>query len=296
MDKLQAMSVFVKIAEHGSLTKAADCLGKSLPSVVRILARFEEDLQVRLFNRTTRKIVLTEEGYMHLENCRKILADIEGAEEMLINDRAEPRGLITLTAPVCFGEMYVNPAIIKFLKQYPEIRINLLLLDRVANILDEEINLAIRIAHINDSTMTAKPLGKIRQVICASPQVIEKYGIPKQPAELSELPCILFTGLSKGENWIFQDKGKPKLVQTNGIFHCNEAKTSVNSCVNGLGFGMFLSYQVMPWVKSGDLIIVLEKFEPVPTPVNLVFYKSRMMPTRVRLLVDFLMNELRSSF
>lgn len=293
MDKLNAMSVFVAIAEKGNLTKAANYLGKSLPAVVRVLAALENDLQVRLFNRTTRKIALTDEGTIYLEHCHKILADIKEAEQLLIDDQQEPHGTITLTASVIFGEMYVNPAVTKFLKKYPHIRIKLLLLDRVTNMLDEGIDLAVRIAHNSDSSMITKPVGNTRQVVCASPKVIAECGIPEQPEKLHDLPCILFTGLSSSHNWLFKNKTKGLSIKVNGSYQCNQVESTINSCINGLGFGKFYCYQVLPYVKQGDLKIILNDFEPDPVPVNIVFHHSRLMAPRVRLFVDFLAEELK---
>lgn len=295
MDKLQAMRVFIEIAEKGSLTKAADSLGKSLPSVVRILALLEETLQVRLFTRTTRKISITEEGQIYLDRCQKILAEIDETEQLLINDKLEPVGTITLTAPVRFGEMYVAPAISKFLKLYPQMKINLLLLDRIVNLLDEGIDLAVRIAHNQDSSMIAKPVGEIRQVVCANQEIIDKYGIPERPEELSNLPCILFSGLSAGNKWTFNNNKKLITVKVDGPIKCNLVSSSVESCRNGLGFGMFYNYQVLPWLKSGDLKIVLDKFEPASIPVSVIFHSPQYMAKRLRLFVDFLTEELKST-
>jgi len=295
MDKLQAMRVFIEIAEKGSLTKAADSLGKSLPSVVRILALLEETLQVRLFTRTTRKISITEEGQIYLDRCQKILAEIDETEQLLINDKLEPVGSITITAPVRFGEMYVAPAISKFLKLYPQMKINLLLLDRIVNLLDEGIDLAVRIAHNQDSSMIAKPVGEIRQVVCASQEVIDKYGIPEQPEELSGLPCVLFSGFSAGNKWTFNKNKKLVTVKVDGPVKCNLVSSSVECCRNNLGFGMFFNYQVLPWVNNGDLKIVLDKFEPASIPVSVIFHRPQYMAKRLRLLVDFLAKELKST-
>lgn len=293
MDKLQAMTVFVKIAEKGSLTAAANALGKSLPSVVRMLASLEESLQARLFNRTTRRIALTEEGRFYLERSRKILAEIEESELALSKDQIEPRGTITLTAPVRFGEMHVAPSVTRFLEQYRRVQVNLLLLDRVVNLLDEGIDLAVRIAHLDDSSLIAKPVGEIRQVVCASPALLaESNNVPLRPEQLSDLPCVRFTGISSNSVWHFRDNGKRLGVQTNGTFMCNQVKASVDACVAGLGFGLFFSYQVMPWVERGELVIILSDFEPAPLPVSLVYPHTRLMATRVRTLVDWLALEL----
>lgn len=295
MDKLQAMSTFVQIADAGSLTGAANRLGKSLPAVVRMLAALEKELKIRLFNRTTRKIALTEEGRLYLERCRKILADIDDAERLLSNDQLEPRGLITITAPVRFGELHVNPVVTSFLKKYPHIHINLILLDRVVDMLDEGIDLAVRIANIGDSSLIAKQVGTIRQVVCASPGVIKTFGEPKHPDDLARLPCVNFTGIATTGAWSFQDEGKRFTVKVDGQFKCNQVKTTVDACSAGLGFGMFFSYQVMPWTERGELAIVLSKFELESLPVNIVFHHSRLMAARIRLFVDYLSRELKAS-
>jgi len=297
MDKLQAMAVFVKIADKGSLTAAAEALGKSLPSVVRLLAALEESLQARLFNRTTRRIALTEEGRFYLERCRKILAEVEESELALSQDQVEPRGAITLTAPMRFGEMHVAPSVTRFLEQYRRVQVNLLLLDRVVNLLDEGIDLAVRIAHLEDSSLIAKPVGEIRQVVCASPALLaESGGTPQRPEALFDLPCVRCTSMSSSPVWHFSDSGKRFSVQVRGAFTCNQVKASVDACVAGLGFGLFFNYQVMPWVERGELEIILGDFEPAPLPLSLVYPHTRLMATRVRTIVDWLARDLRQPF
>jgi len=296
MDKLQAMTVFVKIAEQGSLTAAADTLGKSLPSVVRMLAALEESLQVRLFNRTTRRIALTEEGRVYLQHCGKILTEIEESERALSRDQVEPQGTITLTAPVRLGEMHVAPSVMHYLEQYRRVQVNLLLLDRVVNLLDEGIDLAVRIAHLDDSSLIAKPVGEIRQVVCASPVLLEESGgAPQRPEQLSESPCVRFTGISSNSIWHFRDSGKRLAVEVNGCFICNQVRASVDACAAGLGFGLFFNYQVMPWVERGELEIVLIDFEPAPLPLSLVYPHTRLMAMRVRTLIDWLARDLQHS-
>ncbi|MEN8205632.1 MAG: LysR family transcriptional regulator [Pseudomonadota bacterium] len=295
MDKFQAMTVFVKIAEEGSLTAAANRIGKSLPSVVRLLAALEESLQVRLFNRTTRRIALTEEGRFYLERCRKILAELDESEQALSQDQVEPHGTITLTAPVRFGEMHVTPSLTRFLEQYQRVTVNLMLLDRVVNLLDEGIDMAVRIAHLEDSSLIAKPVGEIHQVVCASPALLDKSGgTPSHPEQLSDLPCVHFTGISANPVWHFQDNGKRLDVPINGSFICNQVSVSVDACVAGLGFGLFLNYQVRPWVERGELQVILGDYEPIPLPLNLVYPHTRLMATRVRTLVNWLARDLRA--
>jgi DNA-binding transcriptional LysR family regulator len=288
MDKLLAMTTFVQIAEQGSLTAAAKSLDKSLPSVVRTLAALEESLQVRLFNRTTRRIALTEEGQTYLQQCRKILSDLHEAERALGQKQSEPSGLITLTAPVRFGEMHVAPAVTSFLQRYPKTRVNLLLLDRVVDLLEEGIDIAVRIAHLADSSLIAKPIGSVRQIICASPSLLNRIDTPKTPEALSELPCIGFTGFSSDSVWEFQDGNRSLAVAINPIFVCNQVGASLHACKEGMGFGRFLSYQAEPLIRSGKLVSVLQAYELSALPLSLVYPHTRLLSSRVRAMIDWL--------
>lgn len=294
MDKLQAMSVFVEIAEKGSLTAAAASLGKSLPAVVRMLAALEENLQVRLFNRTTRRIALTEEGQIYLQSCNKILNEIDESERELGQRQVEPHGSITMTAPIRFGELYVAPSVTRFLQQYPRVQIHLMLFDRLTNLINEGIDVAVRIAHLEDSSLFARPVGAIRQVTVASPALLEiTGGAPERPEALSDLPCIRSTSISSSSTWHFKESGKRLDVRINGAFTCNQIKTSVDACIAGLGYGVFFNYQVMPWVRSGELKVILSDFEPDALPLSLVYPHTRFMAMRARTLVNWLANDLK---
>ena len=295
MDKFQAMSVFVKIAEHGSLTAAAKHLDKSLPAVVRMLAALENNLQVRLLNRTTRRIALTDEGRIYLDRCLKILAEVEDTERLLNKDQIEPTGNISITAPVRFGELHVNPAISRFLVQYPRVQVSLLLLDRIVNLLDEGIDVAVRIAPLADSSLIAKPITEIGQVLCASPEILEKYGTPQHPKELSKLPCVRFTGISAGSTWNFQEKSKNFAIKVSGKLVCNQVAASIEACVNGLGFGYFYSYQIMNYVKQGKLKIILKDFELPLQPVSLVYQHRQLASSKIHTFVDWLAKDLKST-
>jgi len=295
MDKLQSMHVFVQIAERGSLTSAAEAIGKSLPSVVRILAALEDALQVRLFNRTTRRIALTEEGRLYLEQCRKILANVREVEQALGQHQAEPGGRITVTAPVRFGEMHVARAIAGFLARYPATRVNLLLLDRVVDLLEEGVDVAVRIAHLEDSSLIAKPVGLIRQLVCASPSLLQRVGEPAHPEALSAMPCVSISGGSMDREWEFARGDARLTVPIQGLLACNQVGASIEACVAGVGFGRFFCYQVMPLIGAGKLVRVLADFEPPPMPLSLVYPHSRLLSLRVRAMVDWLATELKQS-
>lgn len=293
MDKLHAMTTFVQIVDSGSLTAAAEVLGTSLPTVVRTLAALEESLSVRLLNRTTRRITLTDEGRHYLERCRRILADIEDAELALTDQQSEPIGKLNITAPVMFGKIHVRPIVTRFMKQFDRINVELLLLDRLVNLIDEGIDVAIRIGHLRDSSMVARQVGQIRQVVCASPELLDKAGELKRPEDLSHNNCVRVTGLAPGPTWHFYENGKQLTVPISDTFLCNQIDAAIDACMEGIGFGVFLSYQVESLVRQGKLVYVLVDYEPPPMPVNVVYSHPRLMSTRVRVFVDWMTRDLQ---
>ncbi len=295
MDKLAAMSAFVEICEQGSLTAAAAALGKSQPTMVRTLANLEAALGVRLLRRTTRRLALTEEGRGYLEQCRRILADVEAAERALVSGAAEPRGKLRITAPVTFGQRHVTPVAVAFLKRHPEVQIELFLLDRVVNLLEEGIDLAVRIGPLADSSMIAMPVGAMRRVLVASPVLLERLGEPERPEALSGAPAVLFRGMAAGEDWQFRDDEGPLTVTVNGVFSTNQAVAAVAACSEGLGYGVFQAYQVAEELADGRLRVLLEGFEPQPAPVSLVYSDARLMSPSLRVLIDFTRSRLREA-
>jgi DNA-binding transcriptional LysR family regulator len=291
MDKLRAMQCFVAIAEAGSLTAATHELGLSLPSVVRGLAGYETHLGVRLFNRTTRRISLTEEGRHHLERCRNVLAAIAESESALKAEAAEPAGAITLTAPVLFGQMYVSPAVTRFVQRHDKVRCNIVLLDRVVNLLEEGFDLGVRIGELEDSSLVAQPLGEIRRVVVASPALLRRHGTPRHPRELRAADCI--TRIERPGSWgDFQENGRRFRVNVGGKLSFNHVLPAVQACAAGAGFGLFFSYQVAPFVAAGQLKIVLEKYETDPRPISVVYPHARLLPVRTRALVEFLRSDI----
>lgn len=293
MDKLKAMQVFMRIADEGSLTAAAKALDASLPAVVRSLAMLESHLQVRLFNRTTRRISLTEEGRLYLESCRRVLASIEDAEAALSWNAGEARGQLTITAPVLFGQMYVTPAVTRFVQHYRQVRCNVVLLDRVVNLLEEGIDVGIRIGHLEDSTLVAQPLRQVRRVLVASPEFLARQGMPRHPEDLLKANCVRFSAAT-GQGWTFHDNGKQFAVPVSGNLEFNQALPAVEACAAGLGFGMFISYQVAPYLAQGQLKIVLEQFEAPPRPINVVYPHARLLPARTRAFIEWIKREINA--
>ncbi len=293
MDKLAAMRTFVEIAHRGSLTAAADALDRSPPTMVRVLAALEEELGTRLLARTTRRMSLTEEGRVYLDRCERILSDVEEAERAVVARDAEPQGEIRLTAPVLFGERHVAPLVTTFLEAHPRVRVELLLLDRNVSLVEEGLDLGVRIGALEDSTMIAMPVGRMRRVVVASPQLLEAHGTPTHPSQLAGLPCVAFRGLAAGARWSFRDQDRP--VAVDGPFGCNQVHACVEACVRGHGFGQFLAYQVDAEVREGSLRVVLAEHEVAPLPVSLVTPHARLMSPRLRVFVDWLKAGLREA-
>ncbi len=291
MDRLKAMASFVEIAERGSLTAAAHAQGASLPATVRSLAALEAHLGVRLMNRTTRRLALTEEGKRYLAHCHHVLAAVADAEAALRSEADEPAGPLTITAPVLFGQMHVAPAVTRFVQRHPRMRCNLKLYDRVVNLLEEGIDVGIRIGPLDDSSLVALPLGELRRVAVASPGFLARHGTPAHPRDLAGVDCIRFD-LGGPPGWQFRDGGRPLTVEVGGPLSFNQAAPAVDACVAGLGVGRFLAYQVAPALTQGRLQVLLETFEPPPRPVHVVYPHARLVPARTRRFIDWIRAEL----
>ena len=291
---LAAMRAFVEIVDRGSLTAAARSMDRSLPTVVRTLASLERFLGTVLLRRTTRRMSLTEEGRIYLERCRRILADVEEAGELVGSRRGQPRGPLRVTAPVLFGQMHVAPSVVEFLRRYPSVQVDLLLLDRVVDLVDEGIDAAVRIARLADSSLIAIPVGQVRRVVCASPALLRAVGEPVRPVDLADRPCVRFRGLAPANAWHFQDAGRELSVPVGSGFTTNQATAAIEACTAGLGFGLFLSYQVEPLVRAKRLRLVLREFEPAPIPVSLVYADARLLSPRLRAFLDWMKQSLRT--
>ena len=207
MDRFKAMQAFVQIADQGSLTRAAEALGTSLPAVVRALAALEAHLGVRLFHRTTRRLSLTEDGRRYLPSAREVLLAADAADQALKAEAREPAGLLTITAPVLFGHMYVAPAIVRFMQRHAQVRCSVRLHDRQVNLLEEGIDVGIRISPLADSSLVAQQLGSIRRVVAASPAFLARHGTPRHPRDLAGAPCVRGR-VDAPPQWTFHDGGR----------------------------------------------------------------------------------------
>ncbi len=287
------MTTFVRIVDKGSLTAAANALDTSLPTVVRTLAALERELGVSLLNRTTRRIHLTDAGARYLERCRVILSEVQDAEAKLSSSQAEPQGRLTVTASVLFGRRYVAPIVSEFIRRHKEVNVEMLFVDRVVNAVEEGLDVAVRIGHLRDSSLVAIRIGEVRRVVCASPQYLRRHGVPRTPEEVRAHRCVRHIGLSPRNEWNFRIGRRATSIPIVCALVSNEIDSTLNACANGLGLGMFLSYQTAPYRKSNKIRYVLEEFETEPVPVHVVYPHTRRLSATVRAFVDECVKKLR---
>ena len=285
MDRLKAMANFVRIVDHGSLSAAADATGQSAASVVRSLAALERYLGVRLLNRNTRNMALTEEGETYLAWSRRTLADFDDIEQQIERRDGRAGGLLRMTAPVEYGQRFLAPLINAYLKDHPAIRIELNLNDHVVPLIDERLDLAVRIGHLPDSTSVARSIGKTRLVTCASPHYLEASPALDNPAALPQHACI--TQASHGQFWYFRhhDKDVPQAIVPRLV--CNHIRAASLACVQGVGITRLMHYQVAAELAEGRLRRVLQDFEPRELPIQLVYPHALALSPRVRAFVDW---------
>lgn len=294
MDRLHLMTVFVAVAEAESFAGGARRLGMSPPAVTRAVSALEERLGVRLLTRTTRIVRPTEAGLRYLEDARRIIAEIDEADEAAAGVNAEPRGRLAVTAPVLFGRMFVMPAIVEYLQRYPAVDVSALFLDRVVNLIEEGLDVGIRIGHLPDSSMKAIKVGQVRSIVCASPSYLDVHGEPRMPGDLRRHTLIAASGLSPTAEWKFFEKGKPLSVRVQTRLTVTTNDAAIESAVAGFGLTRLLSYQVAPYLASGQLKVVLSDYEPPPLPIHVIHREGRQSAAKVRAFVDTIVQRLRS--
>jgi DNA-binding transcriptional LysR family regulator len=298
MDRLDAMAAFVAAIDDGSLAAAARRLGYSPAAVTRGIASLEDRVGAQLLHRTTRALRLTQFGESYLVMCRQIVADIALAERRAATEQDVPRGLLTITAPVMFGQLRIRSVLDQFLDIYPAVQARLILLDRVVNLIDEGVDVAARLAHLPDSNLVATQLGEVRRVLCASPAYLERHGIPDTPSDLSRHACIM-SNEAAAEPWNFApgpENGRRGL-QTAAIrprLIVNAAAAAIDSALEGRGITRVMSYQIAGDVAAGRLVLLLGTYEPPPIPVHFVLQASRSVTAKLRKFIDFAAPSLRA--
>jgi DNA-binding transcriptional LysR family regulator len=291
MDRFQLMTVFVAVAEEAGFAAGARRLRMSPPAVTRAVAALEQRLKVKLLNRTTRYVRTTEAGQRYLDDARRILAEADEADEAAAGVDSAPRGHLAVTAPVLFGRMFVMPLIVEYLNRYPDTAVSAVLLDRVVNLLEEGLDVAIRIGELPDSNMQATAVGSVRLVVCASKEYLRRHGVPRRPEELLQHTIIASSAGSAAISWRFGGRVlrlEPRLTVTT-----NDG--AIEAALRGFGIIRMLSYQVSRYVTAGDLRTVLEEHEPVPRPINIVHREGRHACAKVRGFVDLIAERLRAN-
>ncbi len=294
MAKLEAMQTFVKVAETSSFAEAARQLHMSPPAVTRAVSALEDQIGTRLFTRTTRVVRLTEAGNRYFEDCRKILADVEEAEAAASGSYVRPTGVLQVTASVMFGQQFLVPILTEFLSQNPDVTIRSLFVDRVVNLVDEGIDVAIRIGHLPDSSQSAVRVGKVRQVVCGAPAYFAAHGIPLQPADLVQHSVIAGTSSFSSLDWHFGLDQKLKVSVKPRLF-CNTYDGVIRASLDGWGLARVLSYQIGEHLVAGHLQTVLADYEQEPLPIHIVHPEGRRASAKVRAFIDLAVDRLRAN-
>ena len=286
------MTVFVAVAEEESFAAGARRLGMSPPAVTRAISALEDRLGVKLLNRTTRYVRVTDAGHRYLDDARRIIGELDEADEAAAGINGEPRGHLAVTAPVMFGRLFVIPGIVDYLQRYPDMEVAAVFLDRVVNLLEEGFDVGIRIGELPDSSMRAIKVGQVRRVLCASPGYLAMNGVPNSPSDLAKHKIVAASGVSPVMDWKFaQDitvKVKPRLT-------VNSNDAAIEAIQEGLGISRLLSYQVASYVNSGQLQTVLSDYEPKVLPIHVVHREGRYASAKVRTFVDFIVSRLRTA-
>ncbi len=291
MDRLQLMTVFVAVAEEAGFAAGARRLRMSPPAVTRAVAALEERLGVKLLNRTTRHVRTTEVGQRYLEDARRILAEADAADEAAAGINAEPRGRLAVTAPVLFGRMFVMPGIVEYLVRHPGTEVWAVFLDRIVNLLEEGLDVGIRIGELPDSSMRAVRAGSVRVVLCASREYLRRRGTPHAPQDLLEHSIIASSAGGNALDWRFG--GRALRIQPRLTVTTNDA--AIEAALRGFGITRLLSYQVAPQLEAGELKIVLREYEPEPRPIHIVHREGRHASAKVRAFVDLMTEHLRAN-
>ena len=282
MDRFETMQIFAEVAKQQSFVLASEALGISAPAVTRAVAALEKHLGVKLFNRTTRHVRLTESGEKYLQDTKQILERLTEAEDALKGVYTKPSGTLTITAPVLFGEKHVMPIITEYLKLHPQVSIQAQFYDRVSNLLEEEIDIAVRIGPLRDSSLYATTVGEVKKVLCASPDYLSKAGTPSTLTELAEHQIVFPTSVESTPIWHFNHKGKKTSVKLNPQLSCNQNGGALRAAVAGYGITRLMSYQVGEELAKGSLQSLLPDYEEAAVPVAIVHVEGRRMNAKIR--------------
>jgi DNA-binding transcriptional LysR family regulator len=295
MDRLHEIEVFIAVADAGSFARAGARLRLSPPAVTRAVSALERRLGARVFNRTTRSLTITDVGRRFLESGRRLLTDLDTAEKEAVGEAAMPQGHLAITASVTFGRSALATVVTDFLGQHPRVTASVLLVDRLVNLVEEGIDVAVRIGHLPDSTLIARRIGAVHRVLVASPDYLARRGAPASPAELRLHSVIALTGLMPNREWRFESAPKPGSVTLHPTLEITDAAAAVHAAEAGYGIATALSYMVSSAIRDGRLVPVLDACTPPPQPVHLVYPQARLVAPKVRAFVDFAAPRLKAA-
>ncbi|ALP67986.1 LysR family transcriptional regulator [Paraburkholderia caribensis] len=293
MDKFREMEVFVAIVDRGSFTGASEKLGMSAPTVSRALNSLETRVGAQLIARTTRSIRPTDAGMFYLEACRRVLDTIADAESNIAAEQSKPAGTLTVSAPVLFGQRFIAPLINAYANIYPDVSVNVVYVDRTTRLIEEGVDIAIRIGHLGDSSVFAVPLGSVSRRTYAAPAYLDALGEPLHPRQLSDHHCVSFTGVTHPLEWLYYENGSRLPVRVRPRMIVDLAPAAVMAAVDRVGITQLLSYQAAPEVLSGSLQRILAAFEPESIPVNLLHVERKGTSMKIRSFVEFVTETLR---
>ncbi len=295
MDKLNLMKIFVAVVDSRGLAGAARKLNISPPAVTRAVNQLESELGTRLLARTTRVVRVTDAGALYVEDCRRILAELDEADESIRGTHTALLGRLTLTAPILFGALHVTPIVTEYLGRFPDVTASCLFLDRVVNLMEEGVDVAVRIGALPDSSVQAIPVGKVRRVICASPAYLKRHGTPQSLADLTQHCVVSSSSVNPLPDWQFFESGRVRHLKLAARLTTTTNDAALAAVVGGFGLARVLSYQVADLVSRGKLKLLLTDVEPAALPVHVVHRQGNKAPQRVRAFLDLAIDRLRAN-
>lgn len=294
MDRFEAMSIVLAVAEAGSLSAAARRQKAPLATVSRKVSELEAHLQTKLFNRSSRALVPTDTGRSYIAAAKRILADVGEAERAAGGEYTKPRGDLSVSAPVSLGRKYLQPVVAQFLAAFPDVDVQLGLQDRAVNLLEEHVDVALRIGGLTDSSLIAVRVGEIRRVVCASPAYLKARGTPKSPEALSTHECITYAPMQSTSTWSFTRGQTEYVVPVRTRLTVSNLESACDAARDGVGITFAFSYHVAEFVKSGELVLLLQDFQPPPRPVSFIYSPNRFLPIKLRAFLDFALPRTRA--
>ncbi|WP_295992823.1 LysR substrate-binding domain-containing protein [Rugamonas sp.] len=294
MDRLQLMMVFIAVAEEESFARGATRINMSAPAVTRAIAALETRLGVKLLTRTTRYVRVTDTGQQYLDHARRIVAEVDAADEAIVALDAAPQGHLAMTASVLFGKRFVAPAIVDYLTRYPDTDISAMFVDRMVNLIEENVDVAVRIGALPDSSMNAVGVGHVHNVVCASPAYLAEHGTPREPRDLLNHIIVHASAISAQPDWKFVCDGQPLALRVYPRLVVSGGDTAIDMVASGFGVTRVQSYLVAQQIEAGELTIILADCACPPQPVHILYREGRQASAKIRTFVDFMSAHLRT--